>query len=119
MSVGNLIKVGVAVAALAGAAFFSFKSATKEPDWVVQDAKGAYICEAKGCNNEFEISSKEIMESGKPLVCPKCGKGEDLIRGYKCEACGRINPVSGHVSVPDKCKYCKASMTPAPAGGKP
>ena len=103
-------KGGVLIALVIAAAYFGFRNLSADgEDWQGLDNLVAFRCDAPGCGYEFEITGRDAKGRGIELVpCPKCGS-KDLLKGYKCSACGRVNMPVGHNSRPTTCEFCKAN----------
>lgn len=111
MAIPNGVKVGVAVAALAGAGFFVWRNAseTDSNDFMLNQMTQFFSCDN---NHEFNLPAKEVRRiaaaNDGQIRCPQCSAlaGER----FQCPNCQKLIEPVGHGNIPSACPHCKQKI---------
>ncbi len=109
----NSIKVGLLVAALAGAGFLFYRNLAGPSESGVDMGQPTYwVCRNEACGKDFEISLAELAkkrdDNGR-VACTFCGQLKTT-RANPCPSCSRNLEFIGHGDLPEVCPYCKANV---------
>lgn len=112
MPIPSGVKIGVAVACAAAAAFLTFRNMNTpldENDAIMNSRVDYYRC---GKQHEFNLTAKESRkissENGGVIVCPQCGSSSSEV--IPCPHCKKMLDLVGHGMMPETCAFCKQKL---------